>query len=73
MKPDTKKYHTFDPSVGYPAGPNLIFECLKCGESIPSRPSDNVSCKCHNIMIDVDYGRIRIKDYAQVRLYSTAE
>jgi len=66
-----KTYHAFNPSSGYPAGSNLFYECLRCGEVVPSRPPDSTHCMCRNIMIDVDYGRIKIQDHAQVKLFST--
>lgn len=65
-----KTYHNFNPSSGYPAGSNLYYECLRCGEIVLSRPPDSIYCKCRNIMIDADYGRIDIDDYSQVKLFS---
>ena len=65
-----KHYIQFDPSEGYPARYDLFYECLRCGETIPSLPPDSTHCKCRNIMIDADYGRIKIQDHSQVRLYS---
>lgn len=65
-----RSYHNFNPSAGYPAGSNLFYECQRCGEAIPSRPPDSIYCRCRNIMIDVDYGRITIQDHAMVKLFS---
>lgn len=48
---------------GYPAGGNLYDECLRCGGVIPSLPVDSMGCSCHNIFIDVDYGRLVIRDH----------
>jgi hypothetical protein len=75
MNDENKKrsYHNFNPVNGYPAGSNLFYECLRCGEIVPSRPSDSTHCKCRNIMIDVDYGRIKIQDHAQIKLFSTMD
>ncbi len=42
---------------GWPVAPNLHYECLRCGDILPSLPRDNLQCSCHNIEIDVDYGR----------------
>jgi hypothetical protein len=66
-----RSYHNFNPANGYPAGSNLYYECLRCGEVVPSRPSDSTHCQCRNIMIDVDYGRVKIQDHNQVKLFST--
>lgn len=65
-----KHYIQFDPNEGYPASRELFYECLRCGEIVPSLPPDSAHCKCRNIMIDTDYGRIKIQDHSQTRLYS---
>lgn len=58
----------FDPQQGYPAGDALFYECLNCGTIIPSRPTDSTTCRCGNISLDVDYGRLSIKEHAVARL-----
>jgi hypothetical protein len=63
-------YYDVDPATGYPAGSDLFYECQRCGDVLPSRPEDNAACTCRNIMIDVDYGRIKIQDHAKVKLFS---
>lgn len=63
-------YQTFDSQKGYPAGKNLYYECAKCGDVIPSLPTDSISCKCRNIHIDVDYGRVSIKDHKFMKVFS---
>ena len=68
-----KIYHSYDPERGYPAGSNLYYECLKCGDIVPSLPIDNIFCSCRNIAIDVDYGRISIKDHSLIKLFSIEE
>jgi hypothetical protein len=65
-----RTYRSFNPATGYPASKGLFYECLKCGEVVPSKPDDSTSCKCRNIMIDVDYGRMRIQEPDRVRLFS---
>lgn len=64
-----KRYHKWTPEAGYPSAPNLFYECMRCGESVASRPPDSTHCKCRNIMIDIDYGRLKVQDSTQVRLY----
>ena len=66
-----KRYISFDPAEGYPTGDDLFYECLTCGQSLPSWPKKNGSCECRNIRIDVDYGRIAINDHAKIRLFSS--
>ena len=63
-------YRAFDPTKQYPAEKNLFYDCLVCGNTIPSLPRRNVSCKCRNIQIDAGSGRIEIRDHAKVRLFS---
>ncbi len=65
-----KEYVPFDPQIsgGYPRDTTLYFECGKCGELIPSDPKESVYCKCYNIMIDVDAGRISVKRLEKMRL-----
>jgi len=67
-----KKYIQFDPNEGYPIGDDLFYECLHCGEVVPSSPSESTHCECRNIMIDIDYGRIKIQDHSLVKLYCIA-
>ena len=59
----------FDPRTGYPAGPDLAYECLQCGDSLPSQPQENHGCRCGNIFVDVDAGRISVRDDHLVRLF----
>ncbi len=69
-KKPTKNYRSFDPLKGYPADDRLFYECLQCGDIIPSIPKDSCRCSCRNIMIDIDYGRISIQDNNQIKLFS---
>jgi hypothetical protein len=66
-----RTYHDFDPEIGYPAGSNLFYECMRCGDVIPSVPLDSTSCKCRNVMIDTDYGRVSVQDHILVKLFTT--
>jgi hypothetical protein len=72
MSTTKREYHSFDPSSGYPASKSLSYECLKCGDVVPSLPDDSVHCTCRNIMIDADYGRIKIQEPSKVKLFSEA-
>jgi hypothetical protein len=65
-----RTYLPFSPNAGYPAGTDLFYECGRCGDVIPSMPADSTHCRCRNIMIDVDYGRVSIEDHNQVRLFT---
>ena len=58
----------FDPKKGYHVGPHRFYECLRCDELLPSRPRTNTDCRCGNIQIDVDAGRLHIQDHSKVLL-----
>lgn len=62
-------YIPFDPSVGYPFGDDLYYECLKCGAVIPSSPQDYIECTCGNIWVDPGYGRVGVKDNRLLRIF----
>jgi hypothetical protein len=64
-----RKYLTLDHSAGYPVDESLFYECVKCGTVLPSKPPDNIGCVCDNVFIDVDWGRINIKDRSQIRAF----
>ena len=70
-KKEKRTYLKMDPSAGYAAGSNLFYECVRCGGVVPSRPPNSTHCECRNIMIDVDYGRIKVQDHTKTKLFST--
>lgn len=67
--PKDRQYLTLDLSKGYPAGKDLYYECLKCGDVIPSLPDDDISCKCRNIMVDIGASRFKLYDPTKARLF----
>jgi hypothetical protein len=66
---ERREYLDFDPAKT-PVGRNLFYECRVCGNAIPSTPKKVVCCKCRNIMIDADSGRVEIRDPAKVKMFS---
>lgn len=64
-----RRYLRFDSSQGFPVGDNLYYECLRCGDFLPSLPNDNIACSCENIAIDIDYGRVHVDDPSQLRAF----
>lgn len=66
----SRKYIQFDPTKGYPVGDNIFYECGECGGVIPSKPQDGIGCSCRNIFIDVDAGRVSIKDSSKFRVFT---
>jgi hypothetical protein len=57
---------------GYPAGPDIFYECGICGESVPSQPPDAEACSCRNIIVDADAGRVSVKDPSRFKAYRIA-
>lgn len=56
------------PANGYPANHDLFIECLNCGDLTPTLPNENIGCKCLNVFIDVESGRVSIKQEKKIRL-----
>jgi hypothetical protein len=66
---DDRTYFPNDFSAGYPAGELIYYECTVCGISVPSMPRNAAACKCRNIIIDADAGRVAVKDVSRMRAY----
>jgi hypothetical protein len=62
-----EKYFSLEHSIGYPRDAAIWFECTACGGRLPSDPPTSVACKCRNIIVDVDAGRIAVKDRDSMR------
>jgi hypothetical protein len=60
--------HPFDPSRGNPVGPGIRYECEVCGTVLDSDASHALACKCYNLILDIDAGRISAKDASKVRV-----
>lgn len=69
----TRQYLSFDRQQGYPAGPGIYLECGRCGEILPSAPPDSMMCRCRNIRIDVDGGRLAVADDTLLRAFSAVD
>ncbi|WP_367154090.1 hypothetical protein [Methylomonas sp. HYX-M1] len=67
----SRNYLQFDPDKGYPAREDIYYECGKCGGVIPSKPQGGIGCQCRNIFIDVDAGRVSIKDESKFKIFIT--
>lgn len=64
-----KKYINFDASVGFPAGERVRYECGICSDTLPSMPQNAAACKCRNIIVDADAGRVSVKDEKEIKAY----
>jgi len=67
------RYLEFDSTKGYPTGPNLLYECEGCKKLVPSLPQNNTWCDCRNLCIDVDAGRLAVKDASLLKLAQADE
>ena len=68
----SRKYIKFNVAVGYPAGDALRYECTICGETVPSAPEYAEACKCRNIIVDADAGRVAVKNPERMKIYEIA-
>lgn len=64
-----KEYIDFNPTEGFPQGDDLFYECRSCKVEIPSRPAENLCCKCFNVFYDVDEGKFTVQDTSQLALF----
>ena len=51
-----------------PIGSFFAYECTLCGEILDSVQKNAAACKCRNLIVDSDAGRISIKKYDHVLL-----
>jgi len=64
----TRAYITFDPKQGYPAALDIAYECLVCGGVLDSM-GDAGECKCDNISVDPDAGRVFVRDSTRMKAF----
>ena len=62
-------YWPVNPDHGYPFGALVFYECSQCGTILRSRPRVNAGCRCGNLFIDLDYGRLSVTDESQLRIF----
>lgn len=65
-----KRYLNFNPKDGYPAAKNIFYECSRCGGVIPSMPDDSLCCSCRNVCIDIDAGRVSVKNDDDLKIFT---
>ncbi len=64
-----RTYKAIDPDKSYPSGAHAFYQCELCGDVVPSSPKASVHCRCRNIRIDADAGRIAIRDHAHAKFF----
>jgi len=57
------------PSDGLPAGARIRYECLLCTGTVASMPARPEACRCGNVFVDVDAGRVRVQAAEQMSAY----
>lgn len=66
-------YQAFDQAKQLPASKNLFYECCICGNVISSLSKKTVSCKCRNILVEGDSGRVEVRDPGKVKAFLLIE
>jgi len=64
-----RKYLPFAKKGGLPSTPNKFLECLECSDIVQLFSKENTHCKCQNIRLDADWGRVAIKDWDKIKLF----
>lgn len=69
MTSSTRTYFPIDPSRPTPRGPDISYECLKCGDVIPSieEARGPWCCRCKAIMLDFSTRRASFRDATSAR------
>lgn len=52
----------FNPQASNPIGPGIFYECRSCGDRLDSGASHAIACRCRNLILDIDAGRISVKN-----------
>ncbi len=58
----------FDQNESNPIGPGIYYECKVCGARLDSSAPHALACKCYNLILDIDAGRISAKDASKVQV-----
>ena len=64
-----RTYFPIDPTRSTPRGPDVFYECLKCGDIIPSveEARGPSHCRCYAIKLDFDMHRAHFDSPGEVR------
>jgi hypothetical protein len=68
VSPSAEQRHPFNPNRHYSRRPNISFECLLCGQQLPSLIMYAIACPCGNLVLAADAGRISAKNPHQVEV-----
>lgn len=64
-----RKYLDIDKMEGYPSGKKIRYECTICDTIVKSTFKEIEPCKCKNIDVDCDAGRLIIKDKKNFKIF----
>lgn len=64
-----RQYRPLDAPIKSQARNNLFYECLDCGNEIPSKPKKGARCKCGNISFDPVSDDPKFQDEAKVKMF----
>lgn len=51
-----------------PRSPDLFYLCRRCGSLVASTPPDNQGCRCGDVFVDIDAGRLLLRNPDRVSL-----
>ena len=51
-----------------PRDKDIFYKCMECGGIISSTPKGKMGCKCRDIFIDKDYGRLIVDDLSKIEV-----
>jgi hypothetical protein len=60
------KRYPFNPKANQSFGKGIYYECEICGDRLNSASEHAIACKCRNVIIDIDSGRIAVKSPEKV-------
>ncbi len=64
-----RTYYQFQAANNYSAAKNLYYECIVCGNVIPSASGKEVSCKCRNLTVDAS-GHPTVQNHQKIKVFS---
>lgn len=70
---EKRVYRVFVEGKFFPAEDNLYYECLICGNAIPSLSKNNNSCACRNITVNAFSGQVTIQNTEKIKLFSISK
>jgi hypothetical protein len=67
---ESRIYQSFAPGENLPVGENIFYECLTCGNVVPSLIKNSAGCKCQNITIESVGRQPAIRNSEKIKVFS---